>query len=176
MRTIARYARRLSPQTALLLAVLVVVGTLALLSAPGNGLGRRLGLGASPGGTGPQATVTLITNDVTSDYATSYASLHDLKADADLVLLGTVTGIQAATYLQDFKYIETTYTFRVEAVLGGKRQAQVAGRQFVPIQQVGGTAGGRADHQSRRAAHGGGRAGLCVPALPARWRARHSHV
>jgi hypothetical protein len=142
MRTIARHARRLSPQTALLLAVLVVVGTLALLSAPGNGLGRRLGLGAAPGGTGPKPAATLSTNDVTFDYAASYASLHDLKADADLVLLGTVTGIQAATYLQDFKYIETTYTFRIESVLGGKRQAAIAGSQFVPIQQAGGTAAG----------------------------------
>src|SRR5260221_8642220 len=49
MQTIARRARRLSPQTALLLALLVVIGTLALLSAPGNWLGRRLGVGAAPG-------------------------------------------------------------------------------------------------------------------------------
>jgi len=142
MRTIARYARRLSPQTALLLAVLVVVGTLALLSAPGNSLGRRLGLGAAPGGTGPQPAATLITNDVSVDYANYYMDLHELKAGADLVLLGTVTGIQATTYRQDFKYVMTTYTFRIESVLGGKRQAQVAASQVVPIQQVGGTAGG----------------------------------
>jgi hypothetical protein len=128
MRTSARQARRLSPQTALLLAALVVVGTLAVLSAPGNGLGSRLGLGAAPGDTGPQPAATLITNDVTFDYATAYASLHDLKADADLVLLGTVTGIQGATRLPDFQYVETTFTFRIEAVLGasGRRPSRAA--------------------------------------------------
>lgn len=141
MRTIAQHARRLSPQTVLLLALLVVIGTLAVLSSPGNSLGRRLGLGAAPGGTGPQPAATLSTNDVSFDYVTAYASLHDLKADADLVLLGTVTGIQAATYLQNFQYITTTFTFRIEAVLGGKRQAAIAGSLFVPIQQAGGTVG-----------------------------------
>ncbi len=142
MRTIARRARRLSPQTALLLALLVVIGTLALLSAPGNWLGRRLGVGAAPGGTGPQPTATLIQTSASSDYATYYANLHELKAGADLVVLGTVTGIKGATYLHAYQYVSTTYTFRIEAVLGGKRQATIAGSLVVPIQQIGDTAGG----------------------------------
>jgi hypothetical protein len=146
MRTIARQTRRLHPQTALLLALLAVIGTLAVLSAPGNWLGSRLGAGAAPGGagagTGPQPVATLIQTSITSDYAISYANLHELKAGADLVLLGTVTGIQGATYLESFKYVETTFTFRIEAVLGGKQQAQFASSHVIPLQQAGGIAQG----------------------------------
>jgi hypothetical protein len=142
MQIIARQARRLRIQAALSLAALAVIGTLAVLSAPGSGLGRRLGLGAAPRGTGPQPTATLIQTNVTFDYVTGYASLRQLKADADLVLLGTVTGIKGATYLQGFKYVTTTFTFRIEAVLGGKQQAQFAASQVMPVQQAGGIAEG----------------------------------
>ena len=145
MRIIARQARRLRIQAALSLAALAVIGTLAILSAPGSGLDRRLGLGAAPGGargTGPQPTATLIQTNVTFDYVTGYASLRQLKADADLVLLGTVTGIKGAAYLQGFKYVTTTFTFRIEAVLGGKQQAQFAASQVMPVQQAGGIAEG----------------------------------
>jgi hypothetical protein len=143
MRTIARQARRLRIQAALSLAALAVIGTLVVLSAPGSGLGRRLGLGVAPKGTtstGPQPTATLIQTDVTFDYAFSYKDLHELKAGADLAVLGTVTGIKGATYLQDFKYVTTTFTFRIETVLGGKQQAQFAASQIVPLQQAGGIA------------------------------------
>jgi hypothetical protein len=164
MRTIARRARRLSPQTALLLALLVVVGTLAVLSAPGNWLGRRLGVGAAPGhgllvqrgagagggsatgacggsGAAPQAT-PLVRGVIVSEPATQYGTAELTKA-SDVVVLGTVTCLVKAQYIASNQTVWTTFTVRADAVLGGAQtHAKVAAGQQIEVLQWGGTADG----------------------------------
>jgi hypothetical protein len=140
-----RYLLRLSPKAAVtvLLTPLAIAIILVLLSAPRQGDGAAAGNTGAGAGGGAAPTATLITTEMQGSYAVGYQSIGQLKADADLVALGTVTGVTSVQYVAAEGRVWTTYSVRMDEVLGGKQRASIHAGQALALYQIGGTAQGQ---------------------------------